>query len=473
MIAACVAFFSAALIAIAVLAGASAAPAFALDAGSALSATNIVAQGGGDAAGGSAVSGGSFAASGDVAGGDAGGGSVSGGGVAGGGGVAAGEGDISEGDASSENGDSPASADETPASATEETGALDGQDPVANVALSIRAKALKGGWKKAATSGKATGNAKKGISALGISLTSQGNAVGSIRYRLYSTKAKWTPTAKDGAIAKTRNNPATAMRIWLAGKAAKRFDVYYRVYLKDYGWLDWAQNKQVAGTTKLASCITRVQVKLVAKGEKFKKSTAFYRLKNRWEGIEFKYRDDESVEQLLEVKHTGGVKATVVLREKEDGEWRTGLSCKGYVGRKGIGEAHEWVARTPEGDFGITSAFGIRGNPGSNLPYLQVTSAHYWCADRSHYNQLININESPHDCTGEHLIDYDPHYNYGLFFDYNTNPVRYGAGSAFFVHCTGPGSTGGTGGCVAVSESNMVSIIRTLTDGARLCIYPK
>ena len=262
------------------------------------------------------------------------------------------------------------------------------------------------------------------------------------------------------------------MRFWLTGTVKKHFDVYYRTFLQGYGWLDWACNKQVAGTTALSNRIGAVQVRLVKKGESFNGNTATPRVKDRWEALEFKYRSNAKVTELLEVRYLGGVRATVVVRKKSGSAWETALSCSGYVGSAGIGQAHEWVARTPEGDFGITSAFGINDDPGSTLPYVKVTSALYWCGDRSYYNQLVNIYEHPHDCAGEHLIDYSPHYNYGLFFDYNTNPVRYGAGSAFFVHCTGPGSTSGTGGCIAVSQSNMIKIIRLLHYGARVCIYP-
>ena len=99
------------------------------------------------------------------------------------------------------------------------------------------------------------------------------------------------------------------------------------------------------------------------------------------------------------------------------------------------------------------------------------SSAMYWCGDEAYYNQLIDINENPHDCAGEHLIDYSPHYNYGLFFDFNTNPIRYGAGSAFFVHCTG--SAPYTAGCIAVPQAKMIKIVRNVTAGARVCIYPR
>ena len=346
------------------------------------------------------------------------------------------------------------------------------KDKLANADVKVRAKVFGGGWKAAVKSGRTAGTmSKKGLRALKMSLDGLGGVSGSIRYRVYSPGRGWTATSRDGKAASSGKKPVGAVRIWLAGKVSKYYDVRYRVLIKGYGWLDWASDKQVAGTTKLSYPISAVQVKLVKKGAKFKGKAKTPRLENRWQALEFKYRDDEEVRHLLEVKYTGGTRARVVLRKKKGTTWKTQLSCQGYVGSRGIGRAHEGVARTPSGDFGITSAFGIRSDPGSILPYVKVTDDMYWCADEHYYNQLIDINECPHDCAGEHLASIAPYYNYGLFFDYNTNPVRLHAGSAFFVHCKAGEPY--TGGCIAVSQANMIKIVRTVTPGARLLIYRK
>lgn len=62
-----------------------------------------------------------------------------------------------------------------------------------------------------------------------------------------------------------------------------------------------------------------------------------------------------------------------------------------------------------------------------------------------------------------------PTGDYGMFFDYNTNPIVYGKGSAFFLHCYPRAPW--TEGCIAVSRDNMIKIIQTVRPGARLCIY--
>ena len=108
---------------------------------------------------------------------------------------------------------------------------------------------------------------------------------------------------------------------------------------------------------------------------------------------------------------------------------------------------------------------------GAQREDCRLVQYHYWCSDRAYYNQLVDISQQPHYCTGEHLIYCSPYYNYGLFLDFNTKPVRYNGGSAIFVHCKGPESH--TEGCIAVSQSNMKRIIRTVGPGSRVLIYKK
>lgn len=189
-----------------------------------------------------------------------------------------------------------------------------------------------------------------------------------------------------------------------------------------------------------------------------------------WTHLLNQYRDSSSVNQLLFVKYTGGTSAKVLLYNKVDKKWKKVLSCKGYVGENGIGETVEGVPITPVGTYTLTQGFGILKNPGAKLPYLKVNKNHYWCGDDQYYNQLVDIREKPHDCAGEHLIDYVPSYNYGMFLDYNKKCVR-GKGSAIFLHCKGPFNY--TQGCISVSQEKMIEILQNVEKGAKICIYAK
>lgn len=182
-----------------------------------------------------------------------------------------------------------------------------------------------------------------------------------------------------------------------------------------------------------------------------------------------RYADSTSVNQIVFVMHHGEASdAHVVMYCREGRRWTEALSCEGYVGKNGIGKVKEGDKKTPRGDFGILQAFGLKPDPGTSLPYFQVEDWHWCCADSVAYNRIIDIRDCPHECEGEHLIKYDPAYNYSFFMDYNKDCVI-GAGSAIFFHCKGRKNPW-TSGCVAVDEDDMAEILRTLDIHARIII---
>ena len=52
----------------------------------------------------------------------------------------------------------------------------------------------------------------------------------------------------------------------MTGDLAEEYDVYYRVHVQTYGWLDWACNGETAGTTGLSKRIEAIEIVLVEKG---------------------------------------------------------------------------------------------------------------------------------------------------------------------------------------------------------------
>lgn len=190
------------------------------------------------------------------------------------------------------------------------------------------------------------------------------------------------------------------------------------------------------------------------------------------EDFTMKYQEDPDVNQLIAVQYTGGYDAKIQLFEKSVVEgknvWTKTLTCDGIVGKNGLGKTKEGDLKTPIGDFGVTTAFGIKENPGTSMPYIDVTEDTYCCADENYYNQIIDISEHPHDCSdGEHMITYSPQYNYGMFLDYNKEGEP-GKGSAIFFHCFGANPY--TGGCIAVSEEDMMTILKSVDEGVRVVI---
>lgn len=53
----------------------------------------------------------------------------------------------------------------------------------------------------------------------------------------------------------------------MTGELAKKYDVYYQVHSAQFGWLDWAKNDQVAGTTGFSFEMQALRIRLVGKDE--------------------------------------------------------------------------------------------------------------------------------------------------------------------------------------------------------------
>jgi L,D-peptidoglycan transpeptidase YkuD (ErfK/YbiS/YcfS/YnhG family) len=150
------------------------------------------------------------------------------------------------------------------------------------------------------------------------------------------------------------------------------------------------------------------------------------------------------------------------------GWFRYGPAIYAHVGSQGLSRSpSEWKSATPIGSFSLTQAFGRYSDPGTPLPYFKTDAADWWI---SQSGSLYNTHQ--HCWSGcrftqgspnEHLYYETPYYNYAVVIDYNRFPVHQGAGSAFFLHVS-VGSA--TAGCVAIPQSNLVSIMRWLAPAA-------
>ena len=189
---------------------------------------------------------------------------------------------------------------------------------------------------------------------------------------------------------------------------------------------------------------------------------------NKWDKILDTYEKDPNTNQIVLVKYISGSSANIEFYEKKNGKFKLVLSEKGCVGKKGIDKVKEGDLKTPTGTFNLTTAFGIKSNPGTKIKYTKVNEDLWWCSDSQYYNTLINIKKKPHNCKGEHLAHYGSAYNYCLFIDYNKEG-KYKKGCAIFLHCRKTAKS--TAGCVALSEKNMKTIIKKVDKGAKICIY--
>lgn len=58
-----------------------------------------------------------------------------------------------------------------------------------------------------------------------------------------------------------------AIQLKLEGEISNAYDVYYRVHVQNFGWLDWAKDGDGAGSEGFAYNIEAIEVKLIKKGD--------------------------------------------------------------------------------------------------------------------------------------------------------------------------------------------------------------
>ena len=159
--------------------------------------------------------------------------------------------------------------------------------------------------------------------------------------------------------------------------------------------------------------------------------------------------------QLLEVYDVHGSEATARLTIDGKEIFTTSV----YIGKNGIGKTGEGDAKTPTGTLRPLTAFGVKTNPGTKMPYIDVTPSIFACdEDCQYYNQIVDTAKVHHyGCKGEDMFHTVPEYNYGIATDFNKE-CAYPKGSAIFIHCKG--AKVWTGGCIAFDEDKMVEILR-------------
>ena len=191
-----------------------------------------------------------------------------------------------------------------------------------------------------------------------------------------------------------------------------------------------------------------------------------------WREMLQKYRKDDQVNQVMLVRCTEGSNAIVQFYQKltdQKDAWTLIFETDAYIGKNGTGKTEEGDAKTPLGDFGVLYAFGILDNPGTELDYIDVIETTYACDEEGeYYNQIIDTEKTGHDCTGEEMFIYTPEYNYGIATDYNPEN-EWPKGSEIFLHCKGTKVF--TGGCIAIGEEYMKTVLQYAQPGMRIIIH--
>ena len=87
---------------------------------------------------------------------------------------------------------------------------------------------------------------------------------------------------------------------------------------------------------------------------------------------------------------TSGTSCVLTLYQIQNGYHEIIFSCPGNIGRNGAGKAIAGDEKTPLGIFTIGNAYGINPDPGSKIPYEQVTDDMYW-QDIAHIPEVSDL----------------------------------------------------------------------------------
>ncbi|WP_299562727.1 L,D-transpeptidase family protein [uncultured Mycolicibacterium sp.] len=178
--------------------------------------------------------------------------------------------------------------------------------------------------------------------------------------------------------------------------------------------------------------------------------------------------------QVISVVGVGGSSAKVDVWQRTARGWQpVGAGIPAFIGAKGMSPNHfDGSMMTPMGIYTLDFAFGTEPDPGSGLPYVQVTPDHWWDGDMKSptYNtmQVCRKQDCPFSTA---LADgtenlYIPQYRHAVVMGVNKARIP-GRGGAFFVHTSGGGPTAG---CVAIEDDTLVRIMRWLRPGALIAL---
>jgi L,D-peptidoglycan transpeptidase YkuD (ErfK/YbiS/YcfS/YnhG family) len=133
-----------------------------------------------------------------------------------------------------------------------------------------------------------------------------------------------------------------------------------------------------------------------------------------------------------------------------------------FLGGNGLtDDPHESDDFTPTGQYAFTFAFGAEPNPGTAMPYVQVTDDDHWVDDPA--SDLYNTYQQGDGDGRWDSAETLSNYPYALAFDFNQDPVVPGGNSAIFLH----EGEDATLGCIAIDSDSFQSVLQWLSPDAR------
>lgn len=159
------------------------------------------------------------------------------------------------------------------------------------------------------------------------------------------------------------------------------------------------------------------------------------------------------------------IEAKAYAYEKKNGLWQAVFEPMDVVfGSRGLTDhKQEGDKKSPIGIFPLERCYGRVENPGTKLTYTQFAENDFWVDDpeSKYYNTYQKGASNGNWKSAEDLYAIGQPYKYFIVIEYNTKNPLPGNGSAIFLHIwKEKGSP--TAGCTAMSEQNLLKVIRWL-----------
>ena len=123
------------------------------------------------------------------------------------------------------------------------------------------------GWQDFVKNGELSGTTgqAKPIQKFNISLEKYTDISGDIMYDIYNNVNGWNGYVNSSNTIGQEGTNVEAIKIKLTGNLSEKYDIYYRVHVQSYGWLDWTKNDSIAGTIDCFRRLEAIEIRLESK----------------------------------------------------------------------------------------------------------------------------------------------------------------------------------------------------------------
>ena len=121
------------------------------------------------------------------------------------------------------------------------------------------------GWTDYLNNGEEAGTTgqAKAIDLIKIKLDNNTKYSGGIEYSTFIYKNDWLETVDEDKETGIENEKLEAIKINLTGEFSEKFNIFYRVHVSSFGWLDWTKNGLPAGTRGYFKQIEAIEIKVL------------------------------------------------------------------------------------------------------------------------------------------------------------------------------------------------------------------